>query len=251
MSYKIYSPDKQANGAFDQGRIIEKKPLGFPQDGGAVKPYSNLFYWAHAWSEGGGFIAEHPHTGFEIMTYVLKGSIEHYDNKIKRWVSLDKGDLQVIKAGNGITHAERLLKDSAMFQIWFDPDLKQSTKKEAAYQDYRAIDFPVLQQNGNTIKQLVGNASKVKFDTEGVEISEYQLNEGRIELLLDKKKIYSAFLIEGEIEFRNSPIHKGDFFVLENENDVELIVNKESLLFVIDTPKNLVYNTYYEMITKN
>src|SRR3972149_10894032 len=99
---KIYPKDRQAKGSFNFGKILEHKPIGFPQDGGELKPYSSLFYWAHAWSEGGGLIDQHPHKGFEIMSYVLKGEIQHYDNKLNGWKRLKAGDVQVIRAGSGI-----------------------------------------------------------------------------------------------------------------------------------------------------
>ena len=65
MTIKVIPVEKQGNGQFNAGQILENKPLGFPQDGGEVKPYSNLFYWAHAWTPGEkSLIGEHPHQGF-------------------------------------------------------------------------------------------------------------------------------------------------------------------------------------------
>ena len=47
---RVIENKNQAKGAFNNGEILENKPIGFPQDGGETKPYSNLFYWAHAWT---------------------------------------------------------------------------------------------------------------------------------------------------------------------------------------------------------
>ena len=69
MSVTLIPVEKQARGEFNNGAILENKPIGFPQDGGQLKPYSSLFYWAHAWTPGEkSLIGEHPHRGFEIMT---------------------------------------------------------------------------------------------------------------------------------------------------------------------------------------
>ena len=68
MGVLITSKEKQVSGVFNRGEILENKPIGFPQDGGAQKPFSNLFYWANAWSDNGGLIGEHPHKMFEIMS---------------------------------------------------------------------------------------------------------------------------------------------------------------------------------------
>ena len=41
----IIRKEAQVDGKFNNGEILEKKPIGFPQDGGISKPYSNIFYW--------------------------------------------------------------------------------------------------------------------------------------------------------------------------------------------------------------
>ena len=71
---EIYSKEKQAYGQFNNGEIIENKPIGFPSDNGKMLPYSNLFYWAHAVSKADSTIGLHPHKGFEIITFVLRHS---------------------------------------------------------------------------------------------------------------------------------------------------------------------------------
>ena len=142
MKINFYPPSKQANGNFNFGEIVEKKPIGFPQDGGQLKPFSNLFYWAHAWTTGKrSTIGLHPHQGFEICTFVLRGSINHFDTKLNKWVRLDEGDVQIIRSGNGISHSEEILENSEIFQIWFDPDLSKSLKKPASYNDYKIDEF--------------------------------------------------------------------------------------------------------------
>ena len=82
MAIEIIPKDQQASGQFNGGQIIENKPIGFPQDGGNVRPYSNLFYWAYAEAVEESTIGLHPHQGFEIMSFVLKGAIRHYDTKL-------------------------------------------------------------------------------------------------------------------------------------------------------------------------
>ena len=109
MSISIYTKENQADGSFNYGEILEKKPIGFPQDGGKLKPYSNLFYWAHAWTPGTkSTIGLHPHQGFEICSFVLKGNINHFDTKQNKWIPLKEGDVQIIRSGNGISHAEEI-----------------------------------------------------------------------------------------------------------------------------------------------
>ena len=67
------SKEEQAYGAFNGGEIVENKPIGFNREGGKLKPYSNLFYWANAIANVDSTIGLHPHQGFEIMSFILEG----------------------------------------------------------------------------------------------------------------------------------------------------------------------------------
>ena len=118
MSIQVIKKNQQAAGQFNGGEILENKPIGFPREGGHLRPYSNLFYWSHAWSDQGSTIGLHPHQGFEILSFVLEGSIEHFDTGDNEWKTLNAGDAQIIRAGSGISHSEKLNAGAHMFQIW-------------------------------------------------------------------------------------------------------------------------------------
>ncbi|PHS56258.1 MAG: hypothetical protein COB17_09615 [Sulfurimonas sp.] len=120
------------------GAFIENKPIAFPNREGTTA-YSNLFYWAHLEAYETSEFPLHPHEGFEIMTFVFKGSIEHYDTATKIWTALGEGGVQVIQAGSGVEHSERISKGTELFQIWFDPDFSKTMKKNATYKDYKKM----------------------------------------------------------------------------------------------------------------
>ncbi|MDX2208990.1 MAG: pirin family protein [Sphingopyxis sp.] len=65
----------------------------------------------------------HPHRDMEIITYVRSGAITHRDSmgNVGRTAA---GDVQVMSAGNGVTHSEFNLEaeDTTLFQIWILPD---------------------------------------------------------------------------------------------------------------------------------
>jgi redox-sensitive bicupin YhaK (pirin superfamily) len=248
MAITIVPKELQANGQFNGGAIMEKKPIGFPQDGGGgVKPYSNLFYWAHAWSDKGSLIGEHPHKGFEILSFVLEGDIEHYDSKLRGWKPLKKGDAQIIRAGNGISHAEKVNAKSEIFQIWFDPNLEKTLTKPATYNDYPDAEFPVTKQNGMTIKTFKGENSPLQMDTEGVSIKEFTLSEGQHKLPLDKNSVYSVFVVGGTVLAENNLMKKGDYAIIKEIESANISASVESKLFVIETPLSPSYRTYAEM----
>ena len=64
----------------------------------------------------------HPHRDMEIITYVREGAISHRDS-LGNAGRTAAGDVQVMSAGTGITHAEFNAEDEActLFQIWIQP----------------------------------------------------------------------------------------------------------------------------------
>jgi redox-sensitive bicupin YhaK (pirin superfamily) len=65
----------------------------------------------------------HPHRDMEIVTFVRTGAITHKDS-LGNTGKTGAGDVQVMSAGNGVTHAEYNLEDedTSLFQIWILPD---------------------------------------------------------------------------------------------------------------------------------
>ena len=248
MSISIYTKENQADGNFNYGEILEKKPIGFPQDGGKLKPYSNLFYWAHAWTPGTkSTIGLHPHQGFEICSFVLKGNINHFDTKQNKWIPLKEGDVQIIRSGNGISHAEEIDDNSEIFQIWFDPDLSKSLKKEASYDDYSYKDFKLIDKGNRSFKVIVGEGSPMHMDSENVCINEHYLNEGNHSFEIGKDLIHSYFIIDGEIILDNKKLESGTFFTVSFENEVVFESSEKTKIFEIISPLNPSYRTYSQL----
>ena len=64
----------------------------------------------------------HPHRDMEIITYVRSGAITHQDS-LGNTGRTGAGDVQVMSAGAGLTHAEYNVEDetTTLFQIWVEP----------------------------------------------------------------------------------------------------------------------------------
>ena len=246
MKLEIYTIEDQARGHFNNGEILENKPIGFPGDGGKLKPYSNIFYWAHAWTGSKkSTIGLHPHQGFEICSFVLKGKINHFDTKQNTWIPLSEGDVQIIRSGNGISHSEELMENSEIFQIWFDPNLRVSLNKLASYDDYKSQDFQILDSKWKKTKIIKNENSRLKMDSEGIEIFQYSyLDNKNDEISLKLDKIHSFFVIDGEISINGKIISKGFFFTVRDQNLLKLKILSNSEIFRISSPKNLSYKTY-------
>ena len=248
MPVEIFNKNQQASGNFNNGEILENKPIGFPQDGGQLKPYSNIFYWAHAWTPNKkSTIGLHPHQGFEICSFVLKGNINHFDTKQNKWIPLQEGDVQIIRAGNGISHAEEIDDNSEIFQIWFDPNLSKSLKISASYDDYKSNKFETFVSEKKIKKIIKGSSSPMKMDSENILINEYKFDNGLHEIKINPDSIHSLFIISGSLIYNKLLIEKGTFIKVDGISEINFEVTKSAKVFEIISPTEPSYQTYSSM----
>jgi len=249
MSVRIFSKEKQGRGAFNGGEIVENKPIGFPQDFSALRPYSNLFYWAHARAVKDSTIGLHPHRGFEICSFVLAGEIRHYDTKLREWRPLQAGDAQIIRAGSGISHSEWMGQGAEMFQIWFDPDLNKTLPQPASYDDYRLEQFPVHIGEGVSVRTIVGPGSPFRMDTPGVQVLTIRLQAGaQYRLQAASEQVFSAYLVRGEAKFNGYEVRPSDFVLLADEDAFNMeALTDDTEVFLIISPAVLGYRTYEQL----
>lgn len=80
---------------------------------------------------------DHPHRGFETVTYMQQGNFHHEDFKGHKG-TIGPGDLQWMTAGKGIVHSEvpaSYEEDALGFQLWINLESKNKMI-EPAYQEY-------------------------------------------------------------------------------------------------------------------
>jgi len=106
---------------------------------------------------------EHPHRGFETITYMLDGHMLHQDHLGNRG-DLKGGGAQWMTAGRGIIHSEMPQQESGRmrgFQLWINLPAKEKMKP-ASYQDIPPEAMPWLTlANGGSIKVIAGSAEIV------------------------------------------------------------------------------------------
>lgn len=93
----------------------------------------------------------HPHRDMEIVTYVRSGAITHRDS-LGNDGRTEAGDVQVMSAGTGVTHAEYNLEDAEtrIFQIWILPD------SQGAAPAWGARPFPKADRAGRFVPLASG-----------------------------------------------------------------------------------------------
>ena len=108
---------------------------------------------------------DHPHRGFETITYVLSGEFEHEDSAGHRGV-LRSGDVQWMTAGAGIVHSEmpsRGVRDAGGrvhgFQIWVNLPAKLKMT-QPRYQEVVSAKIPSAQSSDGlaSVRVIAGEA---------------------------------------------------------------------------------------------
>lgn len=247
MNVKVISRKEQVTKQMNEGAIREQKVLGFPQDRGKLKPYSNIFYWSHLKTDYGSVITEHPHLGFEIVIYVLKGSVEILDNVTGKRAKLAEGDMQVIKTGKGMKHFEKMNSNSEFIQIWLDPDFEKHRRKEPSLCKSLSGSFPVETMEGQRICSFAGSSAPIVLESPDVNIQLMEFTAAAHKLSLTDEKTMSGYLLEGEIDFDGQKAAKGDFFIIEKSSEVQMNVLKDSKVFTVFSPNKPSYPTYADM----
>ena len=85
--------------------------------------FGGLLAWNDDQIAAGSGFDPHPHRDMEIITYVRQGAITHRDS-LGNEGRTEAGDVQVMHAGSGITHAEYNQEpgETRIFQIWLEPN---------------------------------------------------------------------------------------------------------------------------------
>src|ERR1700761_392836 len=118
----------------------------------------------------GGF-PDHPHRGFETVTYMLAGRMRHGDNKGHQGL-LGPGSVQWMTAGRGIVHSEMPEQEDGLmwgFQLWVN--LPAADKMTAPrYQEIEPDQVPVAELPGGGVKVhvIAGKVGNVVGPVNGI-----------------------------------------------------------------------------------
>ncbi len=250
MSIEIMKPHDQAKGMFDGGKFREQRPIGFPGEASKISRVGPLFYWAWGHAAVKAEIGLHPHQGFEIITYVINGEAQHFDTLGTKSV-VTKGGAQLMQTGSGVSHAETFPMNSEIFQIWFEPHLSEAVKRTPTYAQYEHDQFPIIDNEGVTIKNVLGHESPMKIVTDAamwdVSLSQnsqytHSLAKNRALAMLAIRGNGVVLLGEEEAAF----MHK-DFIVVQSDEDSEVTIHaleQDVRLYMIEVPLKVKYPLY-------
>ncbi|MFN7726103.1 MAG: pirin family protein [Rubrivivax sp.] len=169
----------------------------------------------------GGF-PDHPHRGFETITYMLQGRMRHRDSVGNNGL-LTPGAVQWMTAGRGVIHSEMPeQQDGAMegFQLWLNLPARDKLC-EPWYRDVRPEEIPEWQGEGVTARVIAGSthglAGAVQRDATDVHYLDLHLAAGaRFEQTLPPGHNAFVYVYRGELQVADTVVRRSRMAILAN-----------------------------------
>lgn len=188
---------------------MQYQEMGFPaiQKGWVLpadrwRDFDPFILMAEDWFKKGTF-PDHPHRGFQTITYVVDGRLEHIDNGGGRDI-LEPGDVQYMNAGWAARHAEDGVEDDIAhtLQLWLNLP-KGKKNSETIYQNVYGEEAPVVPFEGGKVKVFSGNIAGVIGPLDSIvpiTLSEITLSDGSA-FTLELPESHNAFMyvLAGEV----------------------------------------------------
>ncbi|MGB1703010.1 MAG: pirin family protein [Cycloclasticus sp.] len=190
----------------------------------------------------GGF-PDHPHRGFETVTYLLAGKMRHKDSAGHEGV-IESGGVQWMTAGKGIVHSEIPEQENVLlqgFQLWVN--LPASEKmQDPNYQEFPVNDIAIEKlANGTTTRVIAGttdNGVTGPVKNEYVEpiYIDISLPEDQVfQQTVNKEDNTFLFIIDGDVSVGelNQTLTQKQMGVLSAGDKVMVKANKESRFLLV------------------
>ena len=194
---------------------------------------------------------DHPHRGFEAVTYILDGAVEHADSRGNRG-RISAGDVQWMTAGSGVIHSELPSEELRQnggrmhgFQLWVNLP-RRDKMMTPRYQDVRADDIPTATSADGlvTVTVLAGESlgTRAKIDTRTpIMYLHVRLAPGA-RFTQDVPKSYNAFayVVSGDVTFGEDFARENDVAIFERDGDTVVMASSRGaeLLLIGGEPLN-------------
>jgi redox-sensitive bicupin YhaK (pirin superfamily) len=160
---------------------------------------------------------DHPHRGFETVSYLIAGTFEHADSVGNRGV-IGPGAAQWMTAGRGIIHSEMPRQEPGRdlwgLQLWVNlPAADKMTRPR--YQELAPAQIPLLDAGGARVRLVAGSVDGRRGPIEDIRVAPTMLDatlppRGRLQLALPGG--HAAFLqaLSGEVAIGTRRQRVGD-----------------------------------------
>lgn len=185
----------------------------------------------------------HPHRGFETVTYMIEGRMLHRDSSGSEGL-LENGGVQWMSAGSGLIHSEIPQQEDGVmrgFQLWLN--LAAKDKMTAPwYKDYQNPDLPKYSTDeGAQVTIIAGSSNGVegavqRDNTEPLYL-DVHLPAGK-SFETDIPATHNAFIVvyEGQLEVNGKAVQATQLALLTNDPEadgISLTASEDSKVIIV------------------
>ena len=191
---------------------------------------------------------DHPHRGFETVTYMLDGHMLHQDH-LGNQGDLKSGGAQWMTAGRGIIHSEMPQQECGRmrgFQLWINLPA-QEKMKPANYQDIQPEEIPVLTLPGGGEVKIIAGIAEIDGKTltgpiQGISTEPLFLNVrlpvgGHFNLSINTGHNAFVYPYEGQVEIgpenQGRPLESQSAGVLSPGDYLEIQARDQATAFLL------------------
>ena len=178
---------------------------------------------------------DHPHRGFETVTYMIAGRMLHRDSAGHEGL-LENGGVQWMTAGKGVIHSEIPQQEEGVmegFQLWLN--LHSSEKMKAPwYRDFQNDKLPKLQtEQGVDVTVIAGESHGVKGAvsreiTQPLYLDVHMPKGSRFEQTLPADHNVFAYVYRGEVTVGGEVVPAQRMAILANSAEADGVVIEAS-----------------------
>jgi redox-sensitive bicupin YhaK (pirin superfamily) len=194
---------------------------------------------------------DHPHRGFETVTYILDGAIEHEDSQGNRG-RIGAGDVQWMTAGSGVIHSELPSEEIRRnggrmhgFQLWVNLPRRDKMMKPR-YQELRAAEIPTATSADGKVRVTViageslGTRASIDTRTPIMYLHVRLAAGATFTQAIPSNYNAFAFIINGEAAFGDRVARENDMVLFGGDGDAVTIATQDGaeLLLIGGVPLN-------------
>lgn len=172
----------------------------------------------------------HPHKNMEILTYILEGAITHKDSIQNKKQKVEKGSVQYMSAGTGVSHSEinEENTEARLAQIWIIPDKNDYEPK------YGQVNFNWEERVNKLLLIASGEKEAPIKINQSINIYALYLEEGK-EIEFSPKKGYGYYIAFFQGKIKVSDLIAEKYEAIMGDEDIKMISleNAHMLIFEI------------------
>ena len=184
-------------------------------------------------------MGDHPHRGFETLTYLLSGSLLSHDSSGFK-DTFHSGDVEWTTAGSGIVHGGRPIGNETMhgIQLWVNlPRDKKWIAPKSSRIEAASIPNVTNTERGYTARIISGKAE----GTEGpvnttwpITYLHYTIEKGgAVSLETTEGQNAMLYVLRGQVDVNGGNVHEGQLGILSDGKSIEFSSDDGAELIVL------------------